>query len=54
MFIDQQSIFKKPMLFFYKSKELLPFMCIFENIRAQRAFNLLDKQRFDQIEKKDY
>ena len=27
-------------------------MHIFENIRAQRGFNLLDKQRFDQIEKK--
>ena len=25
---------------FYKSKELLPFMRIFENILAQRAFNL--------------
>ena len=26
-------------------------MCIFENIRAQRAFNLLDKQRLDQMKK---
>ena len=49
--MDHQSIFKKPILF-YKSKELLPFMRIFVNIRAKRAFNLLDKQCFGEIEKK--
>ena len=32
--MDHQSIFKKPILFFYKSKEILPFMRIFVNIRA--------------------
>ena len=46
------NLYLKSQYCFYKSKELLPFMRIFENIRAQRAFNLLDKQRFDQIEKK--
>ena len=33
-------------------KELLPFMRIFVNIRAWRAFNLWDEQCFDKIKKK--
>ena len=49
--MDKQSVYLKSQYCFYKSQEVLPFMRIFVNIHAKRAFDLLDKQRFDQIEK---
>ena len=45
--MDEQSIIKKAI-----SKVSLPFMRIFVIVCAWRAFNLLDKQCFDQIKKK--